>query len=58
MGAWIEIRLELLLTLVVNVAPFVGAWIEILLHGNNYPIGLVAPFVGAWIEIPALLALS
>ena len=34
-GAWIEIRGVVKITVVYNVAPLVGAWIEIVYSGGN-----------------------
>ena len=50
-GAWIEILMEVVSTVMTTVAPLVGAWIEILELFATACGFLVAPLVGAWIEI-------
>ena len=51
-GAWIEIRIKILLMYSRKVAPFTGAWIEIQTIPQETGDGdTVAPFTGAWIEI-------
>ena len=54
-GAWIEIRWELIPEKACLVAPLVGAWIEIAEPGRWKTAKAVAPLVGAWIEIPLCL---
>ena len=52
MGAWIEIREDLITAFRGWVAPLVGAWIEIKIVKIPQTWEFVAPLVGAWIEIP------
>ena len=51
MGAWIEIREDLITAFRGWVAPLVGAWIEIKIVKIPQKWELVAPLVGAWIEM-------
>ena len=50
-GAWIEIRLKVMMNQREIVAPFAGAWIEIISGYDCFSTDIVAPFAGAWIEI-------
>ena len=50
-GAWIEIVVSSLRTVVDSVAPLAGAWIEMKNLSGIAQISGVAPLAGAWIEI-------
>ena len=58
-GAWIEMYLMYVVSMVFVVAPFTGAWIEISGVASPCPIfRSVAPFTGAWIEIRNVIICS
>ena len=50
-GAWIEMPLNCLKTVLNLVAPYTGAWIEIKINSLEQCRKSVAPYTGAWIEI-------
>ena len=53
-GAWVEMRINFLLSPLHDVAPCVGAWVEILHFFNIKTSNCVAPCVGAWVEIKSV----